>query len=85
MLTDSYNMGILIFLVILGAMVCLMNRTGGSAAFGAWASKHIKSRVGAQLATIALGVLIFIDDSGFCCTVFQRNITHKQRNLIVFV
>lgn len=68
-LTDEYNMGILIFLVILGAMVCLMNRAGGSAAFGAWSSKHIKSRVGAQLATIALGVLIFIDDYFNCLTV----------------
>ena len=65
-MTAGYNMGILIFLVILGAMVCLMNRAGGSAAFGAWASKHIKSRVGAQLATIALGVLIFIDDYFNC-------------------
>ena len=68
-LTDGYNVGILIFLVILGAMVCLMNRAGGSAAFGAWSSKHIKSRVGAQLATIALGVLIFIDDYFNCLTV----------------
>ena len=68
-LTDSYNVGILIFLVILGAMVCLMNRAGGSAAFGAWSSKHIKSRIGAQLATIALGVLIFIDDYFNCLTV----------------
>ena len=68
-LTDGYNVGILIFLVILGAMVCLMNRAGGSAAFGAWSSKHIKSRIGAQLATIALGVLIFIDDYFNCLTV----------------
>ena len=58
-LSDSYNVGILIFLVILGTMVCLMNKAGGSAAFGEWASTHIKSRVGAQLATIILGVLIF--------------------------
>lgn len=79
-LTDSYNMGILIFLVILGAMVCLMNRAGGSAAFGAWASKHIKSRVGAQLATIALGVLIFIDDYFNCLTVgsVMRPVTDKH-------
>ena len=68
-LSDSYNVGILIFLVILGAMVCLMNRAGGSAAFGRWATQHIKSRVGAQLATIALGVLIFIDDYFNCLTV----------------
>ena len=56
-LSDSYNVGILVFLVILGAMVQLMNKAGGSAAFGNWASKHIKTRVGAQLATIVLGVL----------------------------
>lgn len=68
-LTDSYNMGILIFLVVLGIMVCMMNKAGGSAAFGRWASKHIKSRVGAQLATILLGVLIFIDDYFNCLTV----------------
>ena len=53
--TDEYNMGILIFLIILGAMVCLMNKAGGSAAFGRWAKQHIKSRVGAQLATVLLG------------------------------
>ena len=68
-LSDSYNVGILIFLVILGTMVCLMNRAGGSAAFGRWASEHVKSRVGAQLATILLGVLIFIDDYFNCLTV----------------
>ena len=61
-LTDPYNVGILIFLVFLGIMVSLMNKAGGSAAFGHWASKHVKSRVGAQLANIALGALIFIDD-----------------------
>ena len=61
-LSDSYNVGILVFLVILGVMVCLMNKAGGSAAFGRWAAKNIKSRAGAQLATIALGILIFIDD-----------------------
>lgn len=68
-LTDSYNMGILIFLVILGVMVCMMNKAGGSAAFGRWAKVHIKTRIGAQLATIALGVLIFIDDYFNCLTV----------------
>ena len=80
-LTDGYNMGILIFLVILGAMVCLMNRAGGSAAFGVWASKHIKTRVGAQLATIALGVLIFIDDYFNCLTVgsVMRPVTDKHK------
>ena len=54
-LSDSYNVGILVFLVILGIMVCMMNKAGGSAAFGRWASEHIKSRAGAQLATILLG------------------------------
>ena len=68
-LTDSYNMGILVFLVILGVMVCMMNKAGGSAAFGRWAKEHIKTRAGAQLATIALGVLIFIDDYLNCLTV----------------
>ena len=68
-LSDSYNVGILVFLVILGIMVILMNRAGGSAAFGRWAAAHVKSKVGAQLATIALGVLIFIDDYFNCLTV----------------
>lgn len=68
-LSDSYNVGILIFLVILGIMVCLMNRSGGSAAFGRWAQVHIKTRVGASLATLLLGVLIFIDDYFNCLTV----------------
>lgn len=68
-LTSSGNVGILIFLVILGTIVCLMNRAGGSAAFGRWAQSHIKSRVGAQLATVALGVLIFVDDYFNCLTV----------------
>lgn len=68
-LSDSYNVGILIFLVILGAMVSLMNRAGGSAAFGRFAREKIKSRTGAQLTTIALGVLIFIDDYFNCLTV----------------
>ncbi len=68
-LSDSYNMGIIVFLVLLGAMVAMMNKAGGSAAFGRWASKHIKSRVGAQLATVLLGCLIFIDDYFNCLTV----------------
>jgi len=78
-LTDSWNMGILIFLVILGVMVALMNKAGGSAAFGKWASEHIKSKVGAQLATIALGVLIFVDDYFNCLTVgsVMRPVTDK--------
>ena len=77
---DGYNIGILIFLVILGAMVSLMNRAGGSAAFGRWAAKHIKTRVGAQLATIALGVLIFVDDYFNCLTVgsVMRPVTDKH-------
>lgn len=79
-LSDRYNVGILIFLVILGAMVSLMNRAGGSAAFGRWASAHIKTRVGAQLATVALGVLIFIDDYFNCLTVgsVMRPVTDKH-------
>lgn len=68
-LSDPWNVGILIFLVILGTMVCLMNKAGGSAAFGEWAKVHIKSRVGAQIATVILGVLIFIDDYFNCLTV----------------
>lgn len=68
-LTDAYNVGILIFLVILGIMVCLMNKSGGSAAFGRWAQKHIKTKKGAQFATIVLGILIFIDDYFNCLTV----------------
>ena len=68
-LADSWNVGILIFLVILGGMVMLMNRAGGSAAFGRWSVEHVKSKVGAQLCTIVLGVLIFIDDYFNCLTV----------------
>ena len=79
-LSDSYNVGILVFLVILGAMVALMNKAGGSAAFGQWASKHIKTRAGAQLATVALGVLIFIDDYFNCLTVgsVMRPVTDRH-------
>ena len=79
-LSDSYNVGILVFLVILGIMVCLMNNAGGSAAFGRWAGKRIKSRVGAELATIVLGVLIFIDDYFNCLTVgsVMRPVTDKH-------
>ena len=78
-LSDSYNVGILVFLVILGAMVCLMNKAGGSAAFGQFAASKIHSRVGAQLATILLGVLIFIDDYFNCLTVgsVMRPVTDK--------
>ncbi len=79
-LSSSYNVGILVFLVILGAMVSLMNKAGGSAAFGRWAEKHIHSRVGAQLATILLGCLIFIDDYFNCLTVgsVMRPVTDRQ-------
>ena len=79
-LSSSSNVGILVFLVILGTMVCLMNRAGGSAAFGRWASKHIKTRVGAELVTILLGVLIFIDDYFNCLTVgsVMRPITDQH-------
>ena len=78
-LSDSYNVGILVFLVILGIMVCLMNKAGGSAAFGQFAASKIKGRVGAQLATIMLGVLIFIDDYFNCLTVgsVMRPVTDK--------
>lgn len=68
-LSDSYNVGILVFLVILGTMVALMNKAGGSVAFGNWAKKHIKTKFGAQCATICLGILIFIDDYFNCLTV----------------
>ena len=80
-LSDSYNVGILIFLVILGILVCLINKAGGSAAFGRWAGTHIKSRVGAQLATIMLGCLIFIDDYFNCLTVgsVMRPVTDRHR------
>lgn len=80
-LADSYNVGILVFLVILGTMVALMNKAGGSAAFGRWASAKIKTRAGAQLATIALGVLIFIDDYFNCLTVgsVMRPVSDKSK------
>ncbi|MCR5356146.1 MAG: Na+/H+ antiporter NhaC family protein [Lachnospiraceae bacterium] len=68
-LSDSWNVGILIFLVVLGSIVMLMNRAGGSGAFGRWAVSHVKTKVGAQLATIVLGCLIFIDDYFNCLTV----------------
>ena len=80
-LSDSYNMGFIIFLVLLGALVSMMNKAGGSAAFGRWASKHIKSRVGTQLATILLGCLIFIDDYFNCLTVgsVMRPVADQQK------
>lgn len=78
--SDPYNVGILVFLVVLGAMVMLMNRAGGSAAFGRWSQEHIKTKVGAQIATIVLGCLIFIDDYFNCLTVgsVMRPLTDKH-------
>jgi len=80
-ISDSYNVGILVFLVFLGIMVALMNKAGGSAAFGEWASTHIKTRVGAQLATVLLGCLIFIDDYFNCLTVgsVMRPVTDRHQ------
>ena len=79
-LADSWNVGILVFLVVLGILVALMNKVGGSAAFGQWASTHIKTRVGAQLATMLLGVLIFVDDYFNCLTVgsVMRPVTDRH-------
>ena len=68
-LSDPWNVGIIVFLVVLGSIVSLMNKAGGSAAFGRWASKHIKTKIGAQISTIILGLLIFIDDYFNCLTV----------------
>ena len=78
---NSYNVGILVFLVILGAIVAMMNKAGGSAAFGRWAQVHIKSRRGAQLATTVLGCLIFIDDYFNCLTVgsVMRPVTDRHK------
>ena len=80
-MSDPYNVGILVFLVFLGIIVALMNKAGGSAAFGEWASKHVKSRVGAQIATIALGILIFVDDYFNCLTVgsVMRPLTDRHK------
>ncbi len=80
-LSNAWNVGILIFLVILGSMVMLMNRAGGSAAFGRWSVEHVKTKVGAQIATIVLGCLIFIDDYFNCLTVgsVMRPLTDKHK------
>ncbi len=80
-LSDPWNVGILVFLVILGSMVCLMNKAGGSAAFGRFAGEKIKTKTGAQLATVVLGVLIFIDDYFNCLTVgsVMRPVTDKHK------
>ena len=79
-ISDSYNVGILIFLVVLGSIVVLMNKAGGSKAYGEWAAKHIKTRVGASLSTFLLGVLIFVDDYFNCLTVgsVMRPVTDKH-------
>lgn len=78
-LSDSYNVGILIFLVVLGALVALINKSGGSKAFGNWAANNIKTKKGAILATWFLGVLIFVDDYFNCLTVgsVMRPVTDK--------
>ncbi len=80
-ISDSWNAGIFVFLVMLGIMVALINVAGGSAAFGSWAAKHTKSRVGACLATFVLGVLIFVDDYFNCLTVgaVMRPVTDAQK------
>ena len=78
---DSWNVGILMFLVMLGIMVSLMNKAGGSAAYGRWAGKHIKGKRGALLSTFGLGVLIFVDDYFNCLTVgsVMMPVTDKQK------
>ena len=80
-IADSYNVGILVFLVVLGIIVVMMNKAGGSKAYGEWAAKHIKTRGGASLATFVLGVLIFVDDYFNCLTVgsVMRPVTDKHK------
>ena len=80
-LADGWNVGIIIFLVILGIMVSLINKAGGSAAYGEWAAKKIKGRKGASLATFALGAMIFVDDYFNCLTVgsVMRPVTDKSK------
>ena len=80
-IADGYNIGILFFLVLLGSLVAMMNKTGASAAFGKWAQTHIKSRIGAQVATIVLGMLIFVDDYFNCLTVgsVMRPVTDAKK------
>ena len=80
-LADTYNMGIIVFLVVLGIMVDLMNKGGGSEAFGRWATHSVKTRAGAQLMTMLLGVLIFIDDYFNCLTVgaVMRPVTESHK------
>ena len=78
---DAWNIGIFMFLILLGTMVALMNKAGGSAAFGEWAKKHVKTRAGALLSTFLLGVLIFVDDYFNCLTVgtVMRPVTDKHK------
>lgn len=78
---DSWNVGILIFLVLLGIMVSLVNKAGGSAAYGRWASRRIKTKAGALISTSVLGILIFIDDYFNCLTVgsVMRPVTDKYK------
>ena len=80
-LTDLSHAGILVFVTILGILVSLMNKSGSAEAFGRFASKHIKTKVGAQLATVLLGVLIFVDDGFNCMTVgsVMRPITDSHK------
>ncbi|MBP3735967.1 MAG: Na+/H+ antiporter NhaC family protein, partial [Lachnospiraceae bacterium] len=80
-LTDLSHASILVFVIILGTLVVLMNKSGSAAAFGKWASKRIKGRVGAQLATVLLGILIFVDDGFNCMTVgsVMRPITDRHK------
>lgn len=80
-LADAWNVGILVFLVMLGILVSLLNKAGGSAAFGKWASKHIKTRIGAQLSVMVLGILIFVDDYFNCLTVGSvlRPVTDRHK------
>lgn len=80
-LSDSWNVGILVFLVMLGILVALLNKAGGSAAFGKWASKHIKTRIGAQISVMILGVMIFVDDYFNCLTVgsVMRPVTDRHK------
>ena len=77
--SDSWNVGILVFLVLLGMIVILVNKAGGSAAYGRWASEHIHTKGGAQVATLGLGAVIFIDDYFNCLTVgsVMRPVTDK--------
>lgn len=80
-LADTWNVGILVFLVMLGILVSMLNKAGGSAAFGKWASKHIKTRIGAQISVMILGVLIFVDDYFNCLTVgsVMRPVTDRHK------